>query len=228
MASASDKVASELRDRIVSGDLSLGAKLPNEGELGDLFGVSRLTAREALKALGSEGLIETKRGVNGGSFIVAPAPAHVADRLETSVGLLSAAEVLSVQDLLEARSMVEVPAARLAAERRTEDDVTQLRICVEEEVEVSSALDVRLAFHDRVVGASKNPLLSIMSRSVHQPLRTRFLRDKAGAAFWRDVHHDHGRIADAIAAGDADAAAAEMAAHLDRLRITYEVIDPVE
>jgi DNA-binding FadR family transcriptional regulator len=225
IAPAYEQVAGQLRRLIVSGELSVGDRLPNETELGELFGVSRLTVREALKGLVSEGLIHTTRGVKGGSFVSQPATEDVAARLETGVGLLSAADIVSVHHLLEARAVVEVPAARFAAERHTDEQLARLRECVAAEQEVSSGFDRRLQLHEIVVEASGNPLLIILGSPVHRPLRTRFLRDEAEPEFWQQVHADHRDIVEAIASGDGDAAATAMHDHLDHLRRTYEAID---
>lgn len=225
IAPAYEQVAIQLRGLIIGGELAVGDRLPNETELGEMFGVSRLTLREALKGLVSEGLIQTTRGVKGGSFVTQPATEDVAARLETGVGLLSAADVVSVHHLLEARAVVEVPAARFAAERRTDEQLVRMQECVAAEQEVSSGFDRRLRLHEMVVEASNNPLLEILGRPVHRPLRTRFLRDQAEPDFWRQVHVDHADIVGAIAAGDGAGAAAAMHDHLEHLRRTYEAID---
>lgn len=225
IAPAYEQVALQLRGLIISGDLAVGDRLPNETDLGDMFGVSRLTVREALKGLVSEGLIRTTRGVKGGSFISQPATEDVAARLETGVGLLSAADVVSVHDLLEARAVVEVPAARFAATRRTEEQLQHLQDCVASEQEVSSGFDRRLQLHEIVLEAANNPMLEILGRPVHRPLRTRFLRDEAEPEFWRQVHADHRDIVDAICDGDAHRAGQAMHDHLEHLRKTYESID---
>ena len=225
IAPAYEQVGGQLRELIISGELSVGDKLPSEIELGEMFGVSRLTVREALKGLKSEGLLRTTRGVKGGSFVSQPVAEDVAMRLETGIGLLSAADVVSVQDILEARAVVELPAARFAAQRRTDEQLERLRQSVAEEQEVSSGFDRRLRFHEIVVEAAGNPMLTILGRPVHRPLRTRFLRDRAEPDFWRDVHADHAAITAAIAAKDGDGASEAMRIHLDRLSKTYQEID---
>ncbi|PXA79187.1 GntR family transcriptional regulator [Auritidibacter ignavus] len=67
-------IADTLRDRVDSGELVPGDRLPSETALAAEFGVARITARQALDILRSEGLIESKRGRNGGTFIRADAP----------------------------------------------------------------------------------------------------------------------------------------------------------
>ncbi|MCA1713561.1 MAG: FCD domain-containing protein [Actinobacteria bacterium] len=68
-------------------------------------------------------------------------------------------------------------------------------------------------------------MLEIVTRPVFTVLATRFHRDDAPAAFWRQVERDHVTVADAVAEGDARAAGEQMRAHLLRLRATYERID---
>ena len=80
------QVADELRTQILAGALPAGTRLPNEAELGRAFGVSRSTAREALRVLSSQHLVETHRGVQGGGAPAARAGGrqgleHLIDRL---------------------------------------------------------------------------------------------------------------------------------------------------
>jgi GntR family transcriptional repressor for pyruvate dehydrogenase complex len=82
------QVADELRNQIVAGLLPAGHRLPNEAELSRAFGVSRSTVREALRVLTSQHLIETLRGVRGGSFVAAPDPARMVEDIGGALGVL--------------------------------------------------------------------------------------------------------------------------------------------
>ena len=106
----------QLQELIVKGTLTVGERLPAEGVMAAQFGVSRSTIREALRGLSSQRLVHTKRGVSGGTFVAEPSSEHVHTYLETTIGLLSGADVVSVDEILEARELFEVPAARLAAD----------------------------------------------------------------------------------------------------------------
>jgi GntR family transcriptional regulator, transcriptional repressor for pyruvate dehydrogenase complex len=216
---AYQQVADELRALIVSGGLSAGQRLPPEQELGAAFGVSRSTLREALRVLSSQHLITTARGVQGGTFVAAPAPGSVSDYLETSIGLMAGADEVDVDQLLEARDLLEVPAAALAARRRRSSHLAELR----ETLSQGRAADQR--FHTVIVSACGNPLLDLMCGPVFSVLRDRFLRDLAPESFWTLVHHDHLVILDAIESRDAGRAADEMRTHLKRLAATYRRID---
>ncbi len=221
------QVADRLRHLILSGELTPGERLPVEAVLADQFGVSRSTVREALRSLASENMVETTRGVTGGTFVRQPHPGQVADTLGTGLELLTGSDAITVTELLEARELLEVPAARLAAVRRTEEQLVRLDAALPEPRRVleSRSFEVNRTFHAIVLEASGNRLLEVMTRPLFVVLQTRFLRDAAPARFWRRVDVEHRSIADAIAAGDERAAAQEMSAHLVHLRATYEKID---
>ena len=83
--------------------------------------------REALRLLGAENLIRTAKGAGGGSFVTVPSADHLSESLRSGLGRLAHAEHVTLEELLEARELLEVPAARLAARRRGEEDVERLR-----------------------------------------------------------------------------------------------------
>ena len=77
-------------------------------------------------------LIRTTKGTGGGSYVTLPTVDHISEFLRASLVVLSEAERVSLGDLLEVRELVEVPAARLAAQRSTGDDVRRLRESIPE------------------------------------------------------------------------------------------------
>src|SRR5215212_4514192 len=121
-------LADALRARILTRELLPGQRLPIEPDLADEYDVSRSTVREALRVLASQGLVITTRGVSGGSFVAYPSPKQMSDYLHASLGLFAESEDLAVDALLEARDLLEVPAAGLAALRRTASDLDTLRL----------------------------------------------------------------------------------------------------
>ena len=213
----------------MKGTLTVGERLPAEGEMALQFGVSRSTVREALRGLSSQSLVHTKRGVNGGTFVAEPSAEHVHTYLETTIGLLSGADVVSVDEILEARELIEVPSARLAALRGDEGQFQRLKATLDTGAEADLAADFEghRDFHVAVMEASGNRLLEVIARPMFSVLRTRFMREKASPAFWDTVDSDHRDICGAIAAGDAETSARLMHNHLERLRSMYERIDRV-
>lgn len=226
---AFQQVADQLRELIIQGELPPGARLPSEAELGAQFGVSRSTVREALRMLASQHLITTSRGVGGGSFVTYPDPSAIAEYLHTNLGLMTGTNLVGIRELLEARELLEVPAARLAAEHRTDEQLAEL----EKNLVPASLVDlperrmfeINRAFHQAILDAAGNRLLRVMTQPVFTFLQTRLLRNRATPSFWDEVASDHVKIARAIGKGDAKAAGAEMQHHLARLRPTYEQID---
>ena len=219
-------MADQLQELILTGTLTVEERLPAEGEMAVQFGVSRSTIREALRGLSSQGFVYTTRGVSGGTFVAEPSSEHVQLYLETTIGLLSGVEALSVDEILEARELFEVPAARLAALRRNDEQLRSLKATLAPDGEAyPSGFEGHREFHFGIFKASGNRLLEVITRPVFKVLQTRFLRDRASPDFQATIDCDHQDIYDAIAAGDAEASARLMFGHLERLRPSYERID---
>ena len=220
------KVAQAIRDQILEGDLEPGDRLPVEGDLATRFGVSRSTVREALRSLASQNLVVTTRGVSGGSFVARPDTDHMSNAMVTSLDLLTMVDEIGISELLEAREMLEIPAAGLAAQRRTAAQLAEIEETLPDTPrDLSSTFEASRDLHLLIADASGNRLLKSMTRPIFVVLQTRFLRDRAPRTFWRQVHHEHRSIVAAIAAGDRVSAEYEMREHLRHLRRIYELID---
>ena len=231
---AYEQVAAQLRDLIIRGELAAGDRLPVESELPTLFGVSRSTIREALRVLSSQNLITTRRGVRGGTFVVKPEPDHVREVFETSLGLMVVHDAIGIDELIEVREMLEVPAARWAASRRTQAHVKALHDLAHRRDQSPSSprdLDETRSFHEVVLHGAGNALLDIVAQPIFRVLDTRIHprgegfrtnREGTGPIFWNEVSEDHLRIAEAIEARDEEAAAESMLAHLEHLRVRYQ------
>jgi GntR family transcriptional repressor for pyruvate dehydrogenase complex len=220
---AFEQVADQLRELIVTGMFDPGQRLPTEAVLADEFGVSRATVREALRLLSAQNLVRTARGAGGGSYVNVPTVGHVSRLLSSNLSLMRAE--LSLDALLEARELLEVPAARLAAVRRSPEQVEGIRATIPDE---PLGLDVReqfvhnREFHVRLVQASANPLLSIAAEPIFEVLQTHLQRTNLPEEAQHAINEEHREIAVAISQGDADAAEAAMRRHLISLRPGYE------
>ena len=221
---AYQQVADQLLSLVLDGTLAAGDKLPPEGDLSAMFGVSRSTVREALRSLASRDLIHTVRGTSGGTFVSRVQVEEVSGYLETTFGLMSGSADIDVCQMLEARELLEVPAVRLAAVRRDPEHLTALRDAVERD---SQARDRGEKFRDHrhfhavIAAASANPFLELMSEPVFRVLRARFLKPDIPPEFWYDVDRDHVEIVRLVEAGDADGAAEVMRRHLRAIRAGY-------
>ncbi len=212
--SAAEAVFSAIRQDIESGTVELGAKLSSEATLAGQYGVSRSVIREALRSCNALGLTVTKTGK--GTFVVANKVAN-----DLTLGQYSA------RDLNEARPHIEVPAAGLAAQRRSEEDLKQLRGLMEEmllENDPESWVGLDAAFHSTIARASGNKVFEsvvadIRDALAHQSETLNMVADRRHAS-----DDEHLRIIEAIDAGDAEAAEAAMAAHLDAVSVALESI----
>ncbi|HEY1370629.1 MAG TPA: FCD domain-containing protein [Gaiellaceae bacterium] len=222
---AYEQVAERLRDLVVAGELEPGQRLPTESILAAEHGVSRATVREALRLLAAQNLIRTAKGATGGSYVTRPSPDHLSESLRSGLGLLAEAKDVSLEELVEARKLLEVPAARLAALRRADAHVEELHAAVSHHsprLPASAQFVHNRDFHRVILDACGNTLLSIAAQPIFGVLQTGLARSRLGAQFHRVIHEQHRSISAAIEAGDADAAAGEMLAHLEYLTPFYE------
>src|SRR6266498_379766 len=86
-ARVSHDIVHQIKTQIFTGHLPAGNRLPSENELGDQFGVSRTTVRDALRVLESQGLIDIKVGAGGGAFVAAPRHETVSESLSNMLKL---------------------------------------------------------------------------------------------------------------------------------------------
>jgi GntR family transcriptional repressor for pyruvate dehydrogenase complex len=218
------QVADELRSQIVTGMLAAGERLPNETELSRAFGVSRSTVREALRVLASQHLIETLRGVQGGSFVAAPDPAQIVEDVGGALGVLVMTPRLQLGDLLEARLLLEPAAARLAAQRADAETVEAVRTAAAapRDPRDPSGFVPHLDFHTTILMATGNLMFTMMGQPVSDVLRTRLQRSRVEPSEWHKVDECHKVIAEHIARGEDTAAEEAMREHLTDLRPLYE------
>lgn len=119
-------IVDQIRVLIREGQLRPGDRLPAERELGDKFGVSRVTVREALRGLEANGMVRIKVGAHGGAFVTAPTSQRIGEGIEDLLSLSG----LTDKDVTEARQVFEIGIIPLVCERATEQDIEELtEIC---------------------------------------------------------------------------------------------------
>ncbi|WP_037303441.1 FadR/GntR family transcriptional regulator [Amycolatopsis orientalis] len=153
-----EAVTARLVDAITLGLLADSEQLPSEAELAAQFGVSTVTVREALVALRQQGLVETRRGRGGGSFVktpVNPSAASWRERLRT----VSLSDLRDVGDHYLA---IAGAAAKLAAERSSPEDIERLELATED-IRTATGAEASRAerqFHLEVAAAAQSPRLT--------------------------------------------------------------------
>ncbi|WP_040767941.1 FadR/GntR family transcriptional regulator [Tsukamurella sp. 1534] len=198
------QVTEQLRGEIVSGRWPVGGRIPTETELRELTGTARNTVREAVQALVHAGMLERRQG--SGTYVLS------ACATSTLGDYFSAARDT---DLLELREALEVTAAGLAAERRDEEDIAELRRLLALRNEQWSpervtpgyeheAVTVDLALHRGIVAASHNTIYLEFYDSLVPVLQEHLEEFPVGAA--TSYEGAHVAVVEAVIAGEAQAA----------------------
>jgi DNA-binding FadR family transcriptional regulator len=157
--------------------------------------------------------------------VTVPSADHLADSLRSGLGRLARAEHVTLEELLEARELLEVPAARLAARRRAEEDVERLRESIPADplrLDAEEQFVYNRDFHSIVIEACGNTMLAVAAQPIFEVLQTHFTRSRLGRAFHGAINEHHRAVADAIGMGDETAAGEQMREHLQFLRPHYE------
>jgi DNA-binding FadR family transcriptional regulator len=225
-----DRVQDALRQQILSGAWPAGTRLPAIERLAADAGVSRTVAREAVRALATQGLLEVVHG--HGTVVAAYTNRPVVEALRH--GMRASADVLGI---VEVRLALEVEAAALAAERRTAEDLETLRQVAARMEALRDApagggyVQADLAFHEAIVRATHNPIFVMVAASIAELLEETRLALATGrpaappapaAAGGESLPESHTVILERVEAGDPEGAAGAMRQHLIRVRDNLE------
>ncbi|NOX55125.1 MAG: FadR family transcriptional regulator [Planctomycetes bacterium] len=211
-ASLTDLATERLTEFVLRAGARTGWCLPPEHELCAKLGVGRSTLREATKVLESRGLIKRVQGK--GVQVIDRSREATAELLQLSLRR----GAVSYEELFEVRTIFEVQAAALAAERATPEDLARM----ERELKVMQATDTRdehyidadLNFHVAVAAATHNRVLSLIVDTILPLLRDAIVATLHDEKRPEPRRRHHARIFNAIRAGDAAKASEAMARHL--------------
>ena len=219
-----------LGEAIVAGRYGDGGAMPPEPSLCEELGVSRTVVRESVKSLVAKGLVQT--GPKVGTRVM---PSEHWNWFDPDVIAWQVKAGLTpefVRDLQDLRLIVEPAAIRMAAQRATAADVVALRANIQAHRDSLPRLDEFLAhdmaFHRALARISGNPIFPAIVEALFQWASADYrpLVRAPGAELL--TLEEHSRVVDAIAAGDADAAAAAMRAHLARSNALYRRIEEAQ
>jgi GntR family transcriptional repressor for pyruvate dehydrogenase complex len=215
---STEQVVTHVRTLIESGSLRPGDRLPAERDLAVEIGVSRPTVRAGLRALAAMGVVQSRHG--SGTYIPAGPPTLGSEPLR----FLAALHGFTREEMFEARRILEVGAAGLAAERATSDQIATIAeevTCLFASMEDPQGFLVHdVKFHQTVAVASGNPIVTSLVGMVSE-LYYAHRRETAARASdrnLRDAAEMHRRIYQAIRARDPEAACHAMAEHLAHAR----------
>jgi GntR family transcriptional regulator, transcriptional repressor for pyruvate dehydrogenase complex len=219
---ASEQVAAAIQHHIQAAGLGPGDFLGREEDLAAEFGVSRPTLREALKLLASGNLIRASKGPGGGIFVAHTADQGVGRSLSAAIDMMLQTGAVSLEELLEARILLEVPLAGLAALQAEEPIVDGLRAALEAETAAGGDIDaVHIAdteFHRGIAAAAGNRMAQALTGWVFEVLQPRLVEELRDAVVPSAVLDQHVALLRAIERGDRARAERAMREHLLYLR----------
>lgn len=215
------RVADEIKHWVVERDMKQGDKLPNETEMIELFAVSKGTVREAMRILEAQGLIVTRTGPGGGSFVGKVS----ADRAKSLLANYFYFQDLSIADIYQMRKALEPELAASLAGRLSEDQLDELQALADRYPHPAQSLEeekeqhvASLAFHARLSDFSGNRLLgfiiAFMARILTDLTVYRRLYEPPNLDLWRRGRQHQLQLVEDLRAGNSDRARATMASHM--------------
>ncbi len=165
-ARISDQIRDELKRMILHGELKRGVKLPTEEQLAKQLKISKVSVREALQNLETDGLIEKRRGVHGGSFVAHPGTEKMGEWVVNyfRVGMITP------EELVDFRQTLEPALVALAAERRTDEDLKAIKAVIDEIEEGirrgKASTPKAVEFHRLIGEACHNRLISMVMEAL--------------------------------------------------------------
>jgi DNA-binding FadR family transcriptional regulator len=221
-----EQVAAQLSDQIAQGRWKAGERLPSETELCIAMNVGRSTLREALKALAFVGMVQVRPGE--GTFVIEES-ALLIERIMANGILKSDKEV---QDIGEARLMLESESAALAAERADPQALVRLDELM---VEMTQSLaddgadfvDLDLEFHLAIARCANNQILYELLNAIRPVLKEWISKSQELPGIQENALKQHARILAAIKRQDPDKSKHEMRAHLQTCGRVFHLLGRV-
>ncbi len=210
-----DMLTDQLKQSLFDGEYLEGERLPSEHELMEIFGVSRIVVREAIRNLEQSGLLKIKRGPAGGAFVRAMKHDAISSLVRDTLRLGRT----NVGEMMEVRLHIEPIVAGLAAERRTPEDIDNLEKGIENMPKVKSGdkyVAWNVDFHRIVAKASHNSMYELMVNILMDMTLELILSIKPT----KRVIHDttsHPAIVEMIKQGNAEGAKEVFREHLEEI-----------
>jgi GntR family transcriptional regulator, transcriptional repressor for pyruvate dehydrogenase complex len=228
---ASEQVAVEIQHHIQEEGLGPGDFLGREEDLAAEFGVSRPTLREALKLLASGNLIRASKGPGGGIFVARTAAQGISRSLSDAISMMLETGAVTLDELLEARLLLEVPLAGRAAYQRDERLVEELRQALESEAaaepddtETRAATDMEI--HRTLAAAGGNRMVQALTDWIFEVVQPSLIELLEPAVVKSAIQEQHQMLLAAVEKGDPARAERAMKDHLlylqDVLRMVRE------
>lgn len=211
-----EEICERIRRELATGRLKPGDKLPPERALAERFGVSRAAVREAFRSLEMSGLLHLQKGAKGGAFILDVIPS-----MRQSLQDVVSVGRISLNDLTEARVLIQEVIVRLACARATQADFAALEADIDRTEELTregrlrGRLDYSINFYKVLAQTTKNRVMILTIDALTYILRT--VISELGPHPRLDLVDSRRKFLRHLRARDAEAAVAEMTDHLTKL-----------
>lgn len=220
-----ESVIESIKSLIIRGELKCGSKLPSERELAEKFKVSRVPIREALKILEYMGVLDGTRG--DGVYVQNTSVEAIISKMSFTLSVTSE----TVMDLLDLRIALEAFAASMAAQRRTAEDIADIRQVlldmreakkqpIQSDEDVQRLRGLSHQFHRCMVAAAHNSVLTSVYENLYELLdiSRQFTIGTSGINYNSILAHE--AVFNRIIEQDADGARQSMLEHLEDVRVT--------
>jgi GntR family transcriptional regulator, transcriptional repressor for pyruvate dehydrogenase complex len=217
VARVSEVIVDHIRKLLRDGRLVPGDRLPSERALCELFSVSRVTVREALRVLEADGLVQIRVGAKGGAFVTSPSSERVGAGLANLIRLAP----MTAAQVTEARMVFELGIVPLVVERATAEDIADLRSLVEKGMRALESgeytMEMSARFHARVAACTHNPAVEMLVHSFHGPMLMSLEEAQVAAPLMGHLGaREHLAFVEAVERRDGAEALRIMTAHIQR------------
>lgn len=227
----SQLIEGQLKEAIIRHHYRAGDKLPSERELADMFGASRSSIREAIRSLERSGFVVVKKGVQGGAFVLQKGDStlmvnHIRDMMRL--------RKVSLDEILQARLIIEPEVAAAAADKATPSDIElleeitsdQLRGFVSENPVMQ--FDRNPRFHRIIAEITGNQVFIIIMQILLEIHAFRMNQFKLNEKTISEITHQHSGIIEALKRKDRAMAFEEMKKHVLAVHQMHEELDAIE
>jgi GntR family transcriptional repressor for pyruvate dehydrogenase complex len=227
----SQLIEGQLKEAIIKHHYRAGDKLPSERELVDMFGASRSSIREAIRSLERSGFVVVKKGVQGGAFVLQKGDStlmvnHIRDMMRL--------RKVSLDEILQARLIIEPEVAAAAADKATPADIElleeitsdQLRGFVSENPVMQ--FDRNPRFHRIIAEITGNQVFIIIMQILLEIHAFRMNQFKLNEKTIREITHQHSGLIEALKRKDRAMAFEEMKKHVLAVHQMHEQLDAIE
>jgi len=213
----SQLIEGQLKEAIITHHYRAGDKLPSERELADMFSASRSSIREAIRSLERSGFVVVKKGVQGGAFVIKKGNSKpMVDYLRDVMRLRQ----VSLEEILQARVIIEPEVAAAAAEKATPKDIKLLEEITRDQLGGFDSenpvmqFDRNPRFHRIIAEITGNQVFIIIMQILSEIHAFRMNQFKLDEKTMRRITHQHDGIIEALKKKDKELAFSEMKKHV--------------